>query len=119
MSNHNNAPFIVDFESVETVPCPCGLAQRALHDCRDFPGTIHVTEFKGDSKRHYHKQLTETYYVLSVEPGAAIEIEGQEIPLKIGMCIVIPPGLRHRGIGHFKILNVVIPNFDPNDEWFD
>ena len=30
-----------------------------------------------------------------------------------------PPGVRHRAVGRMTILNVVVPPFDPADEWFD
>ena len=30
-----------------------------------------------------------------------------------------PRSLRTAGLGQFKIINVVIPVFDPEDEWFD
>jgi mannose-6-phosphate isomerase-like protein (cupin superfamily) len=39
--------------------------------------------------------------------------------LRTGMCIRIPPGVRHRAIGTMKIINFVIPKFDPADEHFD
>lgn len=110
---------IVDFETIEAVDCPCGLAKRAFADCESFPGTIHQTQFFGEAKAHYHKAMTETYYVLEAESGAQIELDGIIHPIHAGMCIVIPPGVKHRGIGSFRILNIVIPKFDENDEWFD
>jgi hypothetical protein len=33
--------------------------------------------------------------------------------------VLIPPGVRHRAVGRMTILNVVVPPFDPGDEWFD
>jgi len=33
--------------------------------------------------------------------------------------IFIKPGCRHRAVGKIKIINVCIPPFDPQDEWFD
>ena len=33
--------------------------------------------------------------------------------------VLIPPGVRHRAVGRMTILNVVVPPFDPADEWFD
>jgi hypothetical protein len=33
--------------------------------------------------------------------------------------IFIKPGCRHRAVGKMRILNVVIPPFDAEDEWFD
>jgi len=32
---------------------------------------------------------------------------------------MIHPGCRHRAIGHLKLINVPIPAFDPDDEYFD
>ena len=119
MSKLINAAFFADFSEIEPVDCPCGSAKRALSDCSIFPGTIHETQFNGESKTHYHKRMTETYYVLNSEPDSMLEIDGKCIPIHPGMCIVIPPGVKHRGIGKFKIINIVIPKFDPTDEWFD
>jgi hypothetical protein len=33
--------------------------------------------------------------------------------------VLIPPGVRHRAVGRMTILNMVVPPFDPADEWFD
>jgi mannose-6-phosphate isomerase-like protein (cupin superfamily) len=41
------------------------------------------------------------------------------VPVKQGMCILIRPGVRHRAVGRMKVLIVVLPKFDPTDEWFD
>jgi len=110
---------IVDFESISPTPCPCGTARRGLAEVPDFPGTIHVTEISSQAKTHYHKKLTETYYILECRPGAQLELDQQLIDLAPGMCVMIRPGTRHRAIGEMKILNIVYPKFDPLDEWFD
>jgi hypothetical protein len=33
--------------------------------------------------------------------------------------IYIPPGTRHRALGHLKIVNIPVPAFDEKDEYFD
>ena len=33
--------------------------------------------------------------------------------------VLIKPGCRHRAVGDLKIVNVPVPAFDPEDEWFD
>lgn len=109
--------YVVDFDQIDGVACPCGTARRALADVAAFPGTIHRTDFTGIAKRHYHRRLTETYYVLEADPGAYLELDGQVVPAKAGLCVVIPPGVVHRGVGRMRILNIVIPKFDPNDEY--
>ncbi len=110
---------IVDFEQLSGVACPCGTARRALMDVADFPGTIHVTEISADAQTHYHKRLTETYYFLECQPGAQMQLNDDVIPVRPGMCVMVRPGTRHRAIGRMKVLIVVLPKFDPADEWFD
>lgn len=110
---------VVDFAELPGTPCPCGIAKRAFAEVADYPATIHVTEIKADAERHYHKRLTETYFILECGPDAKIQLDEEIISLRQGMCIRIPPGVRHRAIGTMKIINIVIPKFDPSDEHFD
>jgi len=121
MTTVNNVPGyeIVDFAQLPGTPCPCGTARRGLLDVADFPGSIHVTEIAADAKTHYHKRLTETYYFLECDPDAKIQLDDEIIDVHQGMCVMIRPGTRHRAIGRTKVLIVVLPKFDPGDEWFD
>lgn len=108
-----------DFASIEPVPCPCGKARRAFHGVDEFPGSLHITEISEDARRHYHKSLTETYVFLRCESNAMMELDGEIIDVHEHMSVVIPPGVRHRAIGRMTVLIVVLPEFDPEDEWFD
>jgi len=110
---------VVDFAEVPGVPCPCGTARRAFGDAPEFPGTIHVTEIDADAKLHHHRRLTETYDVLESGDDARMQFDDEVIPLRPGVCVMIPPGVRHRAIGRMKVLIVVVPKFDPADEWLD
>ena len=110
---------ITDFSIIPGVACPCGTARRAFAEVDDFPGTIHVTEIAADARLHYHKRLMETYYFLECGPDARLQLDDQIVPVHPGMCVLIRPGTRHRAIGRMKVLIVVLPKFDPNDEWFD
>lgn len=110
---------IADFNQIKGVECPCGTARRAFADTDDFPGTVHVTEISADAKLHYHKCLTETYYFLECGPDATMQLDNELIPVRPGMCIMIRPGTRHRAIGVMKVVIMVLPKFDPADEWFD
>ena len=110
---------LVQLADLEGVACPCGIARRAFANSAESPGTIHLTEISTDAQTHYHKSHTETYYVLECSPYAAIELDGQILPVTVGTCILIPPGVRHRALGQMKILNIVVPKFDPADEHFD
>jgi mannose-6-phosphate isomerase-like protein (cupin superfamily) len=110
---------VVDFDQLPAVPCPCGLARRAFTEIDDFPGTIHVTEISAEARLHFHKRLTETYYILECGPGAALQLDEELLPVRAGMCVLIRPGVRHRAIGRMRVLILVLPKFDPKDEWFD
>ena len=108
-----------DFADIAGVPCPCGTARRAFADVAEFPGTVHITEISADARRHYHKKLTETYFILECDQDAQMELDGELIPIRERQCIVIPPGVRHRASGIMTVLIIVLPDFDPADEWFD
>lgn len=107
---------VVDFADLPGVACPCGTAYRAFTEVPEFPGTIHRTEIHTAAKPHFHRVLTETYYILECDPKAYLELDGDIIPVHPGMCILIPPGVVHRAVGRMVILNIVFPKFDPADE---
>ena len=107
---------IVDFDRLPAVPCPCGTARRALLDAPDFPASIHRTQITVDAKLHYHRRLTETYYVLQCSPDAKMQLDDELVPVRPGTCILIPPGVRHRAVGAMTVLIVVLPKFDADDE---
>ena len=108
-----------DFEQIAGVPCPCGTAKRAFRGVAEFPGTLHITEICEDAKRHYHRTLTETYVFLECGADARMELDGEEVSVRPLQAIVIPPGVRHRAVGRMRVLIIVLPEFDPADEWFD
>lgn len=110
---------ILDYPLLPGISCPCGTARRGLMQVESVPYSLHVTEISLDARAHYHKRLTETYFVLDCQADAAIELDGQVIPLKPHMAVVIHPGTRHRALGRMKLLIVASPKFDPTDEWFD
>jgi mannose-6-phosphate isomerase-like protein (cupin superfamily) len=103
--------------NLDPVACPCGTTRRAFVDDPDRVASLHVVDISVDARTHYHKRLTEIYYILEGEGG--MELDGELYPVKPGDAILIKPGCRHRAVGKLKVLNVPIPAFDPNDEWFD
>ena len=110
---------VADLNEIAPVSCPCGQSRRALTEIDAFPGTIHQVDVSIDAKLHHHKRMTETYVILECGPDAQLQLDDEFIPLRPGMCIVIPPGVRHKAIGRMKLLNIVLPKFDPADEWVD
>jgi len=110
---------VVDFDDLPGQSCPCGTARRAFAEVGEFPATVHRTEISETAQLHYHKRLTETYYILECGPDAKMQLDDELLAVKPGMCILIPPGVRHRAVGKMTVLIVVIPKFDPADEWLD
>lgn len=106
---------------VPAVDCPCGQTRRAFVDDPDQIASIHLVDISASARVHYHKRLTEVYYVL--EGAGEMELDGERHPIAAGDAVLIKPGCRHRAIcpegGGLRVLNVPIPAFDPDDEWFD
>jgi mannose-6-phosphate isomerase-like protein (cupin superfamily) len=108
---------IAQFDEIEKVKCPCGFSQRAFVDPDNAVATMHVVDISEDSRTHYHKKMTELYLVL--EGDGQMKLDGEFFPVKPMTAIFIKPGCRHRAIGKLRILNIPVPAFDPEDEWFD
>lgn len=112
------ANYLVErFDQIEPVRCPCGFSKRAFAVPENKTATLHLVDIQEDSRTHYHKRMTEIYYVLEGE--GHLEMDGELIPVKPMTAVLIKPGCRHRAVGKLKILNVPIPAFDESDEWFD
>ncbi len=109
--------MIADFDEITPVKCPCGSSRRAFLDPGNTAASMHIVDIEQDSRVHYHRRLTEVYLVL--EGSGRIELDGQAFGLKPLTAVLIKPGCRHRAVGKMRIVNVSIPPFDPDDEWFD
>ena len=99
------------------IECPCGQARRAFVDEPEQVASLHVVDISVDARVHYHKRMTEIYYILEGE--GQIELDGERYAVRPGDAILIKPLCRHRAIGRLRVLNVPVPAFDPEDEWFD
>lgn len=114
---------LTNVADIDPVACPCGASRRAFVDDPDQTASLHVVEITTESQTHYHKRLTELYYVLEGE--GTIELDGASFPIGPGTSVLIKPGCRHRAIPAkgsktpLRVLNVPVPAFDPEDEWFE
>ena len=114
--------MIAELDAIPGVDCPCGVARRAFATPDNKLASVHLTEITTDARVHYHKAMTEIYVILEGE--GHMELDGIVMPVKPLTAIFIKPGCRHRALPHraggrLRILNVPIPAFDPQDEWFD
>ncbi|UCC96324.1 MAG: cupin domain-containing protein [Phycisphaerales bacterium] len=108
---------IARFDEIDAVECPCGFASRAFAGPDNMTATMHIVDIQQDARVHYHKKLTEIYLVL--EGAGVMELDGETVPVTPLTAIFIKPGCRHRAVGKMRIVNVSVPPFDPEDEWFD
>lgn len=108
---------IVRPAALPAVECPCGETRRAFLDDANGVASLHLVEISADARVHYHKRLTEIYYVLEGE--GHMELDGERHAVRPGDAVLIKPLCRHRAVGQLRVLNVPIPAFDPTDEWFD
>jgi len=99
----------------QAVHCPCGESLRMITSDDNDLASIHVVTISRDSKLHYHKILTEFYYVL--EGNGLLELNDDLVELAPGMLVMIKPMTRHRARGNLKILNIVTPPFREDDEF--
>ena len=109
--------MIAQFDEIDAIRCPCGFSRRAFVAEDNPTATMHIVDIEEDARVHYHKRLTEVYLVL--EGSGQMELDGEIVPVQPFTAVFIKPGCRHRAVGKMKIVNVSIPAFDPNDEWFD
>ncbi len=97
------------------VPCPCGTSTRIITRADTPTANVHVTSIK-DSTKHYHKEVTEIYYIL--DGSGEMELGTDTVELRPGVAIMIPPGVAHRASGDVECLIVGIPAWKHDDEFF-
>lgn len=108
---------IEQLDDLESLDCPCGTTRRAFINPENEIASAHLVDISKDSRTHYHKGITEIYLILEGE--GQLELDGELVPVRPMTSIMIKPGCRHRAIGEMRIVNIAIPKFDPEDEWFD
>lgn len=108
---------LAQLDTIPPVRCPCGHARRAFADLPDTVASLHVVDIEQDSRTHYHRRMTELYLVLEGE--GYFELDGERVPVKPLSAVYIRPGCRHRAVGRLRIVNLPVPAFDEQDEWFD
>jgi mannose-6-phosphate isomerase-like protein (cupin superfamily) len=108
---------IAQLDRISPQSCPCGTTRRAFAEVAAHAASLHLVEIHQDARVHYHRNTTEIYLVL--EGQGQVELDGQLHPVRPMTAIYIPPGCRHRALGPLKLVNLPVPAFDPQDEYFD
>jgi len=109
----NKGYLVRRLDEVEAMPCPCGMSTR-LTTIKDQPlANIHVTQIR-DMRKHYHKEVTEFYYIL--EGTGVMELGDDKVDVDPGTMIVIEKGTPHRGTGDFTALIAIVPAHEPGED---
>jgi len=108
---------VAQLNEIPTINCPCGFTRRAFTDDVDQRTTLHLLDVQKDAQVHYHKEITEIYFILEGE--GHLELDGERVAVKPMTGVLIKPGCRHRAVGKLQIAIIAIPAFNPEDEWFD
>ena len=110
--------IIKDIKDSSPREITCGL-MRDLTSSKDFKDMdmVHVT-ITDSTKRHYHKKLTEVYYVL--EGSINVEVDGKMQHLEKDQMIMIFPNTNHKAWKtskeDAKILVICSPPWAKEDE---
>lgn len=109
--------FIVkDQNKIKPIPCQCGSSIRLITSKDNSLVNLHLTHIT-NSKKHYHRNCTEIYYILEGE--GKLELSGKNVVnLKPGIVVMIKPEIPHRGYGNFTALIIGVPALQKDDEFF-
>ncbi|MEX2247701.1 MAG: cupin domain-containing protein [Dehalococcoidia bacterium] len=94
----------------------CGW-RKTLVTAQDTP-VANVSHLRiEDSRSHYHREMTEFYYVLS--GGGTITLDGEKREILAGDLVVIKPGVWHTSDGEMDVLILGVPAGEQSDIWFE
>jgi mannose-6-phosphate isomerase-like protein (cupin superfamily) len=109
-------PIIRRLSDIETVRGVCGWRRSLI--TADDTAVANVSHLAiDDSKMHYHKEMTEYYYVL--KGGGEIVLDGEQRVIAEGDLVLIPPGVRHTSYGQMDVLIIGVPALEATDIYFD
>ena len=96
----------------------CGWRNRLIsrEDAdKNVAAWVHTVDIDG-SHEHFHKRITELYYVLEGE--GSVRLDGVDHSVRQGSLLHIPPGVVHGAKGRMKVLVVGIPDISDDDLFF-
>ena len=109
-------PIIRRLNDIETVRGVCGFRRSMITaGDTDVANVSHLVI--DDSREHYHREMTEFYYVL--RGGGEMVLDGESTPIREGDLVLIPPGVRHTSAGDMEVLIVGVPPQETEDIFFD
>jgi quercetin dioxygenase-like cupin family protein len=115
-TNTDDKYIIRRLSEIELERGVCGWRKTLVtHDDTPVANVSHLAI--DDSKCHYHKQMTEFYYVLS--GGGTITLDGEKREITAGDLVVIKPNVWHTSDGVMDVLILGVPAGERTDVWFE
>jgi mannose-6-phosphate isomerase-like protein (cupin superfamily) len=115
-TERKQATIIRNVSDIEQERGVCGF-RRKLVTGADTP-VAYVSHLVIDNSReHYHKIMTEYYYV--IKGSGEIFLDGEAHAIKSGDIVVIPPLVRHTSKGDLEVLIFGAPALEAEDIYFD
>jgi quercetin dioxygenase-like cupin family protein len=117
MATDTNAKYLIRrLDDIPTQRGVCGWRRTLVtHDDTPVANVSHLRI--EDSRYHYHREMTEFYYVLS--GGGTITLDGEKKPITAGDLVVIKPGVWHTSDGEMDVLILGVPAGEQTDVWFE
>jgi mannose-6-phosphate isomerase-like protein (cupin superfamily) len=117
MTTDTNARYLIRrLADIETERGVCGWRKTLVtHGDTPVANVSHLTI--DNSRYHYHRQMTEFYYVLS--GGGTITLDDEKKPIAAGDLVVIKPGVWHTSDGEMDVLILGVPAGEQTDVWFE
>lgn len=116
MEKTTATPIIRRLGDLEEVRGVCGFRRSLITE--EDTDVANVSYLRIDNSReHYHKHMTEFYYVLT--GGGVVVLDGETTEVRAGDIVVIPPGVRHTSDGEMDVLIVGVPPQETTDVYFD
>jgi len=84
----------------------CGNIRCLVEEKDGAAAEIHLVEIH-DAKLHYHKRTDEFYYVVDGE--GTMVLDDETVPLRRGVVVYVPRGVKHKAIGRMTVLVVCVP----------
>jgi quercetin dioxygenase-like cupin family protein len=112
----NDKYILRRLSEIETERGVCGWRRTLVtHDDTPVANVSHLAI--DDSKYHYHREMTEFYYVLS--GGGTITLDDEKKEITAGDLVVIKPGVWHTSDGEMDVLILGVPAGEQTDVWFE
>ena len=109
-------PIIRRLTDIEEVRGVCGFRRSLITEIDTDVANVSYLRID-NSRQHYHKSMTEFYYVIS--GGGVVVLDGETTEVTAGDIVVIPPGVRHTSEGEMDVLIVGVPPQETTDVHFD